>query len=274
MVTRKIGNGIIVSTAEPQRETAPRFTRPKPAPPTDFFSAHGISPPSSLFDTMSDTFYFAKDLTGRFVWGNRLLQKKQHLPRAEDFIGKRDHDFLRCDIADRIRADDLAVMSGEAVIDNKLEVIGKENGMFSWLCTSKRPLRNGRGEVIGIEGVSRDIVRAEDIAAPYRAFKDAMEYLQQHFTRGISIEQLARLSCMSLSTFERKFKQHFSVTPKQYILHMRVQEACRMLPGHPNIDEVAAATGFGGESRLNRQFSSVLGITPREYQLSVSAAEK
>lgn len=227
MATRKIGNGIIVSCADPQPEPAPRRVRPRPAAPKEFFSTHGLPPPSALFELMPDTFYFAKDVDGRFVWGNRLLQRKRHLSRAEDFIGRRDHDFLRRDIADRIRADDLAVMSGEAVIENKLEVIGNENGMLSWLCTTKRPLRNGRGEVVGIEGVSRDVARIEDIGAPYHAFKDAIDYLRRHFTEGISVAQLARLSSMSRSTFERRFKQHFSITPHQYILQMRLQQACR-----------------------------------------------
>lgn len=225
MVTRKIAHGIIVSTAEPQAEPAPRPVRPTPAPPKEFFAAHGLPPPSPLLESMPDTYYFAKDIEGRFVWGNRLLQMKHYLPHAEDFIGKRDHDFLRRDIADRIRADDLAVMSGEAVVDNKLEVIARDNGLLSWLSTTKRPLRNRHGQVVGIEGVSRNLVRTQDIVAPFYAFKEAMEYLQQHFTKGVSTEQLARLSRMSLPTFERRFKQHFSVTPRQFILHMRVQEA-------------------------------------------------
>lgn len=227
MATRKIGNGIIVSCADPLPEPAPRRVRPKPAPPKEFFSAHGLPPPNALFDLMPDTFYFAKDVDGRFVWGNRLLQRKRNLSRAEDVIGGRDHDFLQRDIADRIRADDLAVMSGQAVVENKLEVIDSENGILSWLRTTKRPLRGPRGEVIGIEGVSRDVAPIEDVGVPYHAFKDAIGYLQRHFTEGVSVAHLARLSNMSLSTFERRFKQHFSMTPRQYILHMRLQQACR-----------------------------------------------
>ena len=45
----------------------------------DFFAANGISPPSTLFEEMSDTFYFARNKAGKFVWGNRLLQEKHRL---------------------------------------------------------------------------------------------------------------------------------------------------------------------------------------------------
>jgi hypothetical protein len=65
----------------------------------DFFAANGISPPSTLFYELSDTFYFAKNKAGKFVWGNRLLQEKHRLARAENIIGKCDHDFFRRDMS-------------------------------------------------------------------------------------------------------------------------------------------------------------------------------
>jgi AraC-like DNA-binding protein len=238
----------------------------------DFFAANGISPPSPLFEEMSDTFYFAKNKEGKFVWGNRLLQEKHRLTRAEDIIGKCDHDFFRRDIADRIRADDLAVMESGVPVKDKLEVICGSNGVLTWLFTTKAPLRNAHGEVIGVEGFSRDAQRSQDAIAPFHVFRDAIEYLQVRFKEKISIEHLAHLSGMSLSTFERKFKQHFSLTPKQYILHMRVHEACRLLPGSQSIERVAEETGFGGQSYFTMQFRSVVGITPKQYQRSVAAA--
>jgi AraC-like DNA-binding protein len=239
---------------------------------SDFFAANGISPPSTLFEEMSDTFYFAKNKAGKFVWGNRLLQEKHRLPRAEDIIGKCDHDFFRRDIADRIRADDLAVMESGVPVKNKLEVIGGRNGVLTWLFTTKAPLRNTHGEVIGVEGFSRDAQRSQDIIEPFHVFRSAIEYLQAHFMDKVSIEHLAHMSSMSLSTFERKFKQHFSLTPKQYILHMRVHEACRLLPGSQSIERVALDTGFGGQSYFTMQFRSVVGVTPKQYQRSVAAA--
>jgi AraC-like DNA-binding protein len=155
-------------------------------------------------------------------------------------------------------------------VKNKLEVVGGDNGALTWLFTTKVPIRNRDGEVIGIEGFSRDAQRSQDIIAPFHEFKTCIEYLQEHLMENISIDHLARLSCMSLSTFERKFKQHFSMTPKQYILHMKVHEACRLLPGAQSIARVALETGFGGQSYFTKQFRSVVGITPKQYQLSLA----
>jgi AraC-like DNA-binding protein len=189
---------------------------------------------------------------------------------VNDILGKTDHDFFRRDIADRIRADDLSVMERGVTVKNKLEVLGSASGELTWLFTTKAPIRDRHGEIVGIEGFSRDVKRSQDVIAPFHEFRACIEYLQAHLMENISIEHLARLSCMSLSTFERKFKQHFSLTPKQYILHLKVQEACRLLPQVNNIARVAAETGFGGQSYFTKQFRTVVGITPKQYQLSLS----
>jgi AraC-like DNA-binding protein len=263
--------------ARPARLPRPRTTtRSAPAAAhaacAGFYAEHGISTPSALFDTLSDTYYFAKNRDGQFVWGNRLLQEQHALADVKDIIGRTDHDFFRRDIADRIRADDLAVIDTGVTVKNKLEVIDGGHGELTWLFTTKAPLRNRQGDIVGIEGFSRDARRSQDTIAPFHEFKACIEYLQAHLTENIGIDHLARLSCMSLSTFERKFKQHFSLTPKQYILHMKVHEACRLLPTAGSIASVALDTGFGGQSYFTKQFRSVVGITPKQYLMSLARA--
>jgi AraC-like DNA-binding protein len=282
MSTTVIGIGMVVATeagnarggrgAARSAGTSAPGSAPGLAPYREcagFFAAHGISTPSTLFDTLSDTYYFAKNRAGQFVWGNRLLQEQYALSDVNDIIGKTDHDFFRHDIADRIRADDLAVMETGVTVKNKLEVIDGGQRRLTWLFTTKAPIRDGKGRIVGIEGFSRDAQRSQDTIAPFHEFRTCIEYVQQHLKDNISIDHLAKLSCMSLSTFERKFKEHFSLTPKQYILHMKVHEACRLLPG-ASIARVALDTGFGGQSYFTKQFRTVVGITPKQYQLSLA----
>lgn len=270
MSTIVIGRGMVVAQRERGEPRGGGASAATHAECAKFFTDHGISTPSALFDTLSDMHYFAKNRAGQFVWGNRLLQEQHALADVNDILGKTDHDFFRRDIADRIRADDLSVMERGVTVKNKLEVIGGDNGELTWLFTTKAPIRNRHGDIVGIEGFSRDAQRSQDVIAPFHEFRACIEYLQEHLTEHVSIEHLARLSCMSLSTFERKFKQHFSLTPKQYILHQKVHEACRLLPQVNNIARVAAETGFGGQSYFTKQFRTVVGITPKQYQLSLA----
>jgi AraC-like DNA-binding protein len=273
MSTLIIGMGMVVAHGPEKERDAQRRTNHAASygACASFFADHGISTPSTLFDTLSDTYYFAKNKAGQFVWGNRLLQEQNNLANVHDIIGKTDHDFFRRDIADRIRADDLEVIDTGVTVKNKLEVIDGGHGELTWLFTTKAPIRNRDGEIVGIEGFSRDARRSQDTIAPFHEFKTCIEYLQAHLTENISIDHLAKLSCMSLSTFERKFKQHFSLTPKQYILHMKVHEACRLLPTAGSIARVAVETGFGGQSYFTKQFRSVVGITPKQYLLSLAS---
>jgi AraC-like DNA-binding protein len=275
MSTLIIGMGMVVAHGPHDERRDGRYSRSAHAAAytecAGFYGEHGISTPSTLFDTLSDTYYFAKNRDGQFVWGNRLLQEQHALANVNDIIGRTDHDFFRRDIADRIRADDLTVIETGITVKNKLEVIDSGDGKLTWLFTTKAPLRNRNGDIVGIEGFSRDARRSQDTIAPFHEFKACIEYLQEHLMENISIDHLARLSCMSLSTFERKFKQHFSLTPKQYILHMKVHEACRLLPTAGSIARVALETGFGGQSYFTKQFRSVVGITPKQYLLSLAA---
>jgi len=275
MSTMIIGMGMVVAHGPDHGRQDDRQARSTPAATCQecarFFDVHGISTPSPLFDTLSDTYYFAKNRAGQFVWGNRLLQEQHELAGVSDILGKTDHDFFRRDIADRIRADDLAVIETGITVKNKLEVIDSGRGELTWLFTTKAPLRDRDGNIVGIEGFSRDARRSQDTIAPFHEFKACIEYLQAHLMETTSIDHLAKLSCMSLSTFERKFKQHFSLTPKQYILHMKVHEACRLLPTAGSIARVALETGFGGQSYFTKQFRTVVGITPKQYLLSLAA---
>ena len=87
---------------------------------------------------------------------------------VEDLIGKTDFELHRADTREEILRRRAAVMSsGEPQIDIE-EFVVTATGEKKWLSTSKLPLRNAEGEVIGIVGVCRDITErkhAEDALA-------------------------------------------------------------------------------------------------------------
>jgi AraC-like DNA-binding protein len=232
----------------------------------DFYIKNKISPPSSLFDVLTDTYYFAKNRQGQFVYANKLLNERFKLNDSKEVLGKTDYDFFRVDIADNIRSDDIKVMDQDIIIENKPEVLQNENGQLHWLFTTKAPLKNSSGEIVGVEGFSRDADRALSSIEPYNAFKECIQYLQQHYMDNISVEYFAQISCMSLSTFERKFKKHFGCTPKQYIKRFRIQESCRMLISGYSIQRAAIDCGFCDQSYFTREFRILMGVTPKNYQ--------
>lgn len=231
----------------------------------EFYDIHKVCRPSQLFNTFTDTFYFAKDLNGRFVYANQLLYDHFDLDDPEDVIGKTDADFFRGDISDEIQQDDVKVMKG-VVISNKLELIEDGSGDVHWLITSKMPLLNAAGKIVGVEGVSRDARRTQANIKPYNVFSECISFMQKNFKNTIYVEHLASLACMSVSTFERRFKKQFGYTPKQHIKRLRIQESCRLLSAGMSIQQAAADCGFCDQSYFTREFRAVMGKTPRSFQ--------
>ena len=119
---------------------------------------------------------------------------------------------------------------------------------------------------MGVEGFSRDANRSLNSIEPYSAFKECIQYLHRHYMDNVSVEYLAQISCMSLSSFERKFKKYFGCTPKQYIKRFRIQESCRMLIAGYNIQRAAIDCGFCDQSYFTREFRLMMGVTPKSYQ--------
>jgi diguanylate cyclase (GGDEF)-like protein/PAS domain S-box-containing protein len=100
---------------------------------------------------------FWKDTDARYLGCNTLFAKDGGKQTPEELIGKDDHALAWKNQADLYRADDQAVMA------NSIAKIGYEepqttpDGRKIWLRTSKVPLRNNQGEIIGVLGVYDDV---------------------------------------------------------------------------------------------------------------------
>jgi AraC-like DNA-binding protein len=232
-----------------------------------FYKEQDVPLPSVLFEAQADTFYFAKDRGGKFVYANKLLFEHFDIDDARQLIGRTDYDILRFDLAEKYRVDDLKIMNEKIILRNKLELVGDGKGNVHWFLTTKVPLKNLAGEIVGIEGLTRDVRRTENSIEPYSEFRECIDFMQKNFTNTISIKELADLSCMSLSTFERKFKKHFGSSPNQYIKQLRLEQACELLLAGYNIQQVALDCGFCDQSYFTREFRVQIGMTPRKYQM-------
>ena len=72
---------------------------------------------------------------------------------------------------------------------------------------------------------------------------------------------------MSVRNFERVFTREVGTTPSQYVLHVRVEAARRLLERtDAGLKGVARSAGFGSVDVMRRAFVRLLGITPRRYR--------
>lgn len=111
---------------------------------------------TSLMDHLPDNIYF-KDRENRFIAANQATLERFGQPDLFSIIGKSDLDLFTPEHAQRAMEDERRIMeTGQPLVD----VIEKEtwpDGHETWVSTTKLPLRDGRGQIIGTFGLSRDI---------------------------------------------------------------------------------------------------------------------
>ncbi len=67
--------------------------------------------------------------------------------------------------------------------------------------------------------------------------------------------------------FRRLFKEHFGISPKQYVIDVRLQRAKQLLAeGKLSLSLIAEATGFTNQYHFSRLFKERVDLTPSEYR--------
>jgi PAS domain S-box-containing protein len=110
----------------------------------------------ALIDQLPD-YLWVKDLESRFVVANLALATDSGRPRSTDMIGLTDFDLHeRFRAAEFYSKEKEILRSGEPMLDEE-EAIVDAQGNNKWLSSSKIPVRNDDGDIIGLLGVARDI---------------------------------------------------------------------------------------------------------------------
>ena len=116
----------------------------------------------TLLDNLPDRIFF-KDTQSRFTRINRALTDHFKLGHPREATGKSDHDFFTAEHADAALEDEKRIMATDQPVLGKVERETLPDGEISWALTSKLPLKNRQGKVIGNFGISRDITEIKRI---------------------------------------------------------------------------------------------------------------
>lgn len=98
------------------------------------------------------------------------------------------------------------------------------------------------------------------------AFKSTIKH---NLYANLSLEELATLCHMSISSFKRKFKAVFEESPKKYIAKKKVERAAELLKSHDlRVSDIAYEVGFDSLTTFNRNFTNIHGTSPSSYRMS------
>jgi len=129
----------------------------------------------ALMNNIPDQIYF-KDLESRFLQINSSVAEVLGISTPAGAIGKTDFDFFREDDAKKFRADDESVMnSGKTLVDRVEQAQIKS--AVKWMSTTKAPVFDAAGKVIGLVGISRDITERKKVEAELEYERDLLNAL-------------------------------------------------------------------------------------------------
>ena len=127
----------------------------------------------TLIDSLPDLIY-AKDVNCKFLLANDACCRVMGTDRS-DVVGKDDFAFFPKDLAEGFYEDEQKVMrSGETLLNREESVLYRD-GRRSHVLTTKVPLRDSQGRVIGIMGIGRDITARVEAENELRAAREAAE---------------------------------------------------------------------------------------------------
>ena len=98
----------------------------------------------------------------------------------------------------------------------------------------------------------------------------AIKYINEHFSSGLRLFEIAHEANMSISCFEKIFKKNMGMTFTLYVNRLRIARAVKLLNKDGlSMSDIAFACGFTNQFHFTRMFKKIVGISPRDYRKSL-----
>lgn len=225
---------------------------------------HGVA---QLFDILPDISVFMKDRRGRFMFLNPRGCEYCGVRSAAEVLGKTDRDFFPQAKAERYMADDRRLMEDGLPMLNRVEPEPGGKGSLRLVVTSKFPLRDRRGQVVGLIGLSREVPGTASASFGAGRVAKAVSIFHERYGEKLPIAQVARHVGISVNQLERLFRKMIGESPQQCLMRVRIEQASRLLrESQTGMAEVALTCGFYDQAHFSRAFSAAAGCSPLAYR--------
>ena len=99
----------------------------------------------------------------------------------------------------------------------------------------------------------------------------AIDYIEEHLSEKITLDQLADVAMFSKYHFHRIFKVIAGDTLNNYIKRLKMEKAGKLLQiNHDTINNIASELGYRSNANFSRDFNEYYGCSPSEFRQNSS----
>ena len=106
-------------------------------------------------------------------------------------------------------------------------------------------------------------------AAQLRDFyiQEAVTYMEQHYQRDLTVEEVADVCRLNRSYFSKLFREEMGCPPQEFLIRLRLAKAAEMMrTSRASIGGIAAMCGYANQLHFSRAFKKRYGISPRHWR--------
>lgn len=219
-----------------------------------------------LFDHLPEIGFFAKDHECRVVAASPLTLRWAGCEREEDLLGRNDSHMHSPHTVKAIRADDMEVMCSGQPLINRVQMLFSSLPGSGWYCTTKLPILDAGGKVIGLMGMDRPYHGSLSHLPQCARLAPVLQLIERDYAETLSVADLAKLGGCSERQLNRHFQSIFRLSASDFIMHRRIQAAMTALHTDATLAQVGVDCGFYDQSHFTRQFRKLTGETPAMFR--------
>lgn len=101
----------------------------------------------------------------------------------------------------------------------------------------------------------------------YQKILPGIEYIHENFTSNFPVEILGDMCCVNYSYFKKLFILKYGISPKEYILKLRINRATDLLKTDLySVSAISKILGYQNAYYFSRSFKKIIGVSPSEYK--------